>query len=110
MKIRHPEKVNNPINPIKKKPTWIKSKLTNSKEFFLTNYYFFLLDNPFQQKTIFAVQLNYKNFFYYQFSLIFYHTFFDKKKKMKLKISKRKLNFAYCLINGSSNLYKLKSI
>ena len=36
MKIRHPEKVNNPINPIKKKPTWIKSKLTNSKEFFLT--------------------------------------------------------------------------
>ena len=33
---RHPEKVNNPINPIKKKPTWIRSKLTNSKEFFLT--------------------------------------------------------------------------
>ncbi len=36
MKIRHPEKVNKPINPIKKKPSWIKSKLTNSKEFFLT--------------------------------------------------------------------------
>ena len=33
---RHPEKVRNPINPIKKKPTWIRSKLTNSKEFFLT--------------------------------------------------------------------------
>ena len=33
---RHPEKVKNPINPIKKKPNWIRSKLTNSKEFFLT--------------------------------------------------------------------------
>ena len=33
---RHPEKVKNPINPIKKKPEWIRSKLTNSKEFFLT--------------------------------------------------------------------------
>jgi len=33
---RHPEKVNKPINPIKKKPNWIKSKLSNSKEFFLT--------------------------------------------------------------------------
>ncbi len=36
MKIRHPEKVKKPINPIKKKPDWIKSKLLNSKEFFLT--------------------------------------------------------------------------
>ena len=38
MKIRprHPEKVKNPINPIKKKPEWIRSKLINSKEFFLT--------------------------------------------------------------------------
>ena len=36
MKIRHPEKVNKPINPIKKKPNWIKSKLINSKEFFYT--------------------------------------------------------------------------
>ena len=36
MKIRHPEKKNKPINPIKKKPDWIRSKLTNSKEFFLT--------------------------------------------------------------------------
>jgi len=35
-KPRHPEKVNKPINPIKKKPNWIKSKLINSKEFFLT--------------------------------------------------------------------------
>ena len=33
---RHPEKVNKPINPIKKKPEWIRSKLLNSKEFFLT--------------------------------------------------------------------------
>ena len=33
---RHPEKVKNPINPIKKKPEWIRSKLANSKEFFLT--------------------------------------------------------------------------
>tara|TARA_B100001057_G_scaffold374811_1_gene379521 strand:- start:5807 stop:6739 length:933 start_codon:yes stop_codon:yes gene_type:complete len=33
---RHPEKVKNPINPIKKKPKWIRSKLINSKEFFLT--------------------------------------------------------------------------
>ena len=36
MKIRHPEKVNKPVNPIKKKPDWIRSKLLNSKEFFTT--------------------------------------------------------------------------
>ena len=36
IKPRHPEKVNKPINPIKKKPEWIKSKLINSKEFFKT--------------------------------------------------------------------------
>ena len=36
IKPRHPEKVKNPINPIKKKPEWIRSKLSNSKEFFLT--------------------------------------------------------------------------
>jgi lipoic acid synthetase len=36
MKIRHPEKENKSINPIKKKPDWIRSKLSNSKEFFLT--------------------------------------------------------------------------
>ena len=35
-KPRHPEKVKNPVNPIKKKPEWIRSKLSNSKEFFLT--------------------------------------------------------------------------
>ena len=36
MKTRHPEKQNKPINPIKKKPDWIRSKLSYSKEFFLT--------------------------------------------------------------------------
>ena len=35
-KPRHPEKVKNPINPIKKKPEWIRSKLSDSKEFFHT--------------------------------------------------------------------------
>ena len=35
-KLRHPEKRKNQVNPIKKKPYWIKSKLINSKEFFLT--------------------------------------------------------------------------
>ena len=33
---RQPEKLKNPINPNKKKPKWIRSKLSNSKEFFLT--------------------------------------------------------------------------
>ena len=32
MTVRHPEKVNKPINPIKKKPSWIRSKLVNSKD------------------------------------------------------------------------------
>ena len=36
MKSRHPDKENKQVNPIKKKPEWIRSKLTNSKEFFLT--------------------------------------------------------------------------
>ena len=36
MTTRHPEKENKQINPIKKKPNWIRSKLINSKEFFLT--------------------------------------------------------------------------
>ena len=45
---RHPEKIKNPINPIKKKPAWIRSKLSNSKEFFLNflsiiEFYSFLL-------------------------------------------------------------------
>ena len=34
--IRHPEKINKPYNPIKKKPEWIRSKITNSQNFFLT--------------------------------------------------------------------------
>ena len=36
MKIRHPEKINKPLNPIKRKPDWIRSKITNSREFFVT--------------------------------------------------------------------------
>ena len=36
MKPRHPEKVNNKINPIKKKPEWIRSKIVDSKTFFET--------------------------------------------------------------------------
>jgi len=48
MIIRHPEKVNKPINPIKKKPNWIKSKLTNSQEFFLTKK----IINQYNLKTI----------------------------------------------------------
>ncbi len=36
IKPRHPEKVKKPINPIKKKPEWIRSKLPDSKEFFHT--------------------------------------------------------------------------
>jgi lipoic acid synthetase len=35
-KVRHPEKVNKPINPIKKKPEWIRSKIVDSKIFFQT--------------------------------------------------------------------------
>jgi lipoic acid synthetase len=35
-KVRHPEKVNKPINPIKKKPDWIRSKIVDSKIFFQT--------------------------------------------------------------------------
>ena len=34
MKIRHPEKINNPINPIKKKPYWIRSKIFDTQNFF----------------------------------------------------------------------------
>jgi len=36
MIIRHPEKINKPCNPIKKKPKWIKSKITNSQNYFIT--------------------------------------------------------------------------
>ncbi len=35
-KPRHPEKVNKPFNPIKKKPEWIRSKILDSKTFFQT--------------------------------------------------------------------------
>ena len=35
-KIRHPEKVNTPINPIKRKPEWIRSKIVDSRIFFQT--------------------------------------------------------------------------
>ena len=36
MKLRHPEKVNNPINPIKKKPNWIRSRILDSQNYFET--------------------------------------------------------------------------
>jgi len=36
MKIRHPEKINNPINPIKKKPDWIKTKIYDTQNYFKT--------------------------------------------------------------------------
>ncbi len=48
MQIRHPEKRNNKINPIKKKPDWIRTKLSNSKEFFLTK----TIVNQFNLKTV----------------------------------------------------------
>ncbi len=35
-KPRHPEKINKPINPIKKKPSWIRSKLLDTQVFFKT--------------------------------------------------------------------------
>ena len=36
MTVRHPEKVNNQINPIKKKPYWIRTKILDTKEYFKT--------------------------------------------------------------------------
>ena len=36
MKLRHPEKINNPINPIKKKPIWIRTKIINTQNYFKT--------------------------------------------------------------------------
>ena len=36
IKARHPEKVNKPVNPIKKKPEWIRSKIVDSQIFFQT--------------------------------------------------------------------------
>jgi len=34
--IRHPEKVNNPLNPIRKKPSWIRTKINDTQNFFKT--------------------------------------------------------------------------
>ena len=36
MNIRHPEKVNNSTNPIKKKPNWIRTKIIDTKNYFKT--------------------------------------------------------------------------
>ena len=36
MKLRHPEKINNPINPIKKKPIWIRTKILDTQNYFKT--------------------------------------------------------------------------
>ena len=47
-KPRHPEKINKPIVPIKKKPNWIRSKLINSQEFFLTK----TIVNQYNLKTV----------------------------------------------------------
>ena len=48
MIIRHPDKVNKPSNPIKKKPSWIRSKIKNSQEFFLTK----TIVNQYKLKTV----------------------------------------------------------
>ena len=47
MKTRHPEKENKPINPIKKKPDWIRSKLSNSKEFLWSKSIILLVKDTF---------------------------------------------------------------
>jgi len=36
MKLRHPEKIKNVSSPLKKKPEWIRTKITNSQIFFKT--------------------------------------------------------------------------
>ena len=36
MKVRHPEKINNPINPIKKKPFWIRTKISDTQNYIKT--------------------------------------------------------------------------
>jgi len=36
MKFRHPEKIKNPINPIKKKPVWIRTKILDTQNYFKT--------------------------------------------------------------------------
>ena len=48
MTIRHPEKINKPTNPIKKKPNWIKSKIANTQEFFSTK----TIVNQYNLKTV----------------------------------------------------------
>ena len=35
MNPRHPEKINNLINPIKKKPIWIRTKITDTQKIIL---------------------------------------------------------------------------
>ena len=37
MTIRHPEKANNPINSIKKKPNWIRTRILDTQNYFKTN-------------------------------------------------------------------------
>jgi len=36
MQTRHPEKINKPTNPIKKKPNWIRTKILNTQNYFET--------------------------------------------------------------------------
>ena len=36
MKVRHPEKVNNPVSPIKKKPNWIRTRILDTQNYFKT--------------------------------------------------------------------------
>jgi len=36
MKLRHPERINNPTSPIKKKPIWIRTKITDTQNYFET--------------------------------------------------------------------------
>ncbi len=36
MKLRHPEKIKNLVSPLKKKPDWIRTRITNSQIFFKT--------------------------------------------------------------------------
>tara|TARA_B100000029_G_scaffold82915_2_gene73933 strand:- start:14235 stop:15173 length:939 start_codon:yes stop_codon:yes gene_type:complete len=38
MVLRHPEKINKPTNPIKKKPKWIKTKILDSQNYFQTKF------------------------------------------------------------------------
>ena len=36
MKVRHPEKVNKPSNPIQKKPNWIRTRILDPQNYFKT--------------------------------------------------------------------------